>query len=188
MSDSDSDDDESSNDDSTADEATPEKKKKKKDKKNSKGKKPLKKSGRDLTVETCSGHPIPWPHFYVFNTDVMRGAHYDDLTLGEWVYGFLKQTEDPKWKSQKGYMLKYIGEFMDDVKDRPNDWEYLRNMHGKILTMMEGGSLEWKNKRAIRRLRTRHVYNIAHLKDKHTTSYAGNTADLNLVPCAAYQK
>ncbi len=149
------------------------------------GKKP-KKSGRDMTAENCYRATVPWPHFYVFEGEKMRGVHYDDLTLGEWIYGFVQQMQDEKWEDDKEHMFRYFSRFTEDIKDRPGAWETIRSLHGIVLIHIERGSITWKSRNAIARLRTRYLYSSRRSPTKQQ-SYTVRS-DTNMVPCPAYQK
>ncbi len=152
-------------------------------KKSKKAGKKLKKSGRELTMETCHRHPIPWPHFYVHDSKKMKGARYDDLTLGQFVYGFDKQMEDPRWASDLKHMRRYQSAFLEDVKDFEENWTNLRDTHAAILTFMEQGSVKWSNKRHIDRIRTRYIYNVLPALSCPEFSAAAR----QMTPCPAYQ-
>ncbi len=150
-----------------------------------KGKK-IKTSGRDLTADNCAGHPWPWPHFYVWKGFRMRGVEYDALTLGEWVFGFFKQINDPNFKEDHPYMIRYGTSFMQDAIDRPHEWVTLRNMHGVFMTLMERGLITWKKRRQIKALRTRIIYNVSMSVPQGEPGSCNR--DMNYIPCQPYQK
>ncbi len=134
-------------------------------------------------METCRGHPVPWPHFYVFDYSSMRGAIYDDLSESEWFFGFIQIMLDSQWSDKNRYMLRYLGAFMEDVKDRPEEWVNLRSLHAMFLTLMEKKAIKWSSKTAIERLKTRFIYNRP-----EGASKAAQRKTIPLVACSEWNR
>ncbi len=112
--------------------------------KNAAGKK-IRVSGRDLTAENCADAIAPWPHHEVWKGINARGAPYDSLTLVDFVYGFMENVHNEKWKKYRTQMLKYFRDLMEDVKDRPGECSTIRNWHGIFLTLWERGTIKWSS-------------------------------------------
>ncbi len=96
--------------------------------------------------------------------------------------------EDERFSHDKEYMLKYFYGFIEDVKDRPGEWENIRSLHGIVMINMERGSLNWRKRHAIARLRNRNAQRKGRNSVKQSGQNSANKQDANLVPCSFYQK
>ena len=174
--------DEEVEDESTGNESSPDTKKKRRRPKHSRGRKLKNVCGRDLTIENCQGHHTPWPQFYVFDFIEGKGAHYDDLTVQEFVYGFVQMIIDPQWADDSKYLLRYLARFLEDVKDKPNDWEELRKLHAMIATLIEKKAIKWSSRTAIDRLKAR----FFNSRGDSTVNRESTISDEDRKPCIAW--
>lgn len=114
--------------------------------KSSKGKK----SGKVRTVSDMVLKHIDWPHFYVYRGPDRQAAKYVDLSVQEFVFGFMciiRKTKSP----DKELMLNHLQELMEDAVTY--GWESVRNYHSIILQHMEMKRIGWRDTEAIQKLR-----------------------------------
>ncbi len=176
--DSSSDSDSSPNTTATESDATPRKRRRRR-RNDKKGK--AYKSGRDMVAEDCGKSRAPWPHHSVFKGPNLRGASYDSLNISEFIFGYLAQMEEPKFEKDAKQMTSYLKDLMEDSKDHPNDWAYIRNFHGYILNQIEKKRVTWRNAGAIEKMRTRYMLSV---KAERATA----RQDRNQVTCSAYNR
>ncbi len=121
------------------------------------GKSSSKKSGRSRTAEDIVVRDIDWPHFYVYRGPDRRPAGYSDLSIPEFVFGYLASLAATPETTSHGLMLDHLQELMRDAMDHP--WEHVRHFHGILLHQQEMDRLDWRNEQAIQGLRSRYVFN-----------------------------
>ncbi len=152
------------------------------------------KSGRYMTAENCAESTVPWPHHAVFSGPRMQGALYDDLTVADFVYGFMTRAELEDYVHEKDAMWDYLRDLMRDTKNRPGAWVHIRNYHAIFLTMLERRQITWTSKADISELKTLYVYTVmtpAITERPAVPSIISNQnqgpPDKHYVPCLAYQ-
>ena len=113
------------------------------------------KSGRDKTSAECVSTQIEWPHYYVFRGSDRRPARYDELSVPEFVAGYMKiVTDNVADVHTTTLMLNHLHDLMSDVTE--HSWDNVRNCHAIILQQMEQGRITWEDERRLRELR--HTY------------------------------
>ncbi len=118
---------------------------------NSAGKHP-KRLGRAKTADDIIIHEIDWPHFYIFRGPDRRPAKYEDLSLAEFVSGYLSMViEGRESRATKDRMLTHLRELMQDACDY--NWVSLRNYHTILMSHFEMDRIYWGNMEAIQQLR-----------------------------------
>ncbi len=157
----------SSSDDSSSDE---ERQKRKKGKK-------IKKSGRVRTaVDGIQNSAIDWPHFAVYKGEACKAAEYDELTVPEFVYGYIDILKNGDLTdATKEKMLDHLQDLMEDASSYP--WKSVRNFHGVLLSEMERNRLTWRQEAKIQRLRMKY----AHRQDS-------GLSVANTVPCELFNE
>ena len=68
-------------------------------------KKKDKKSGISRTVEDLVLSEIDWPHLYVYRGQDRKPAIYNDLTLAEFIFGYILMINNPRSMLDKELML-----------------------------------------------------------------------------------
>ena len=139
-----------------------------------------KKSGRVRTAaDVVENNDIPWPHYSVYKGEEYEAAVFDELTVAEFVYGYLDAMDDPDIdKATKALMAKHLRELMEDASTYP--WVNVRNYHGVMLGEMERDRLTWTNMERIQRLRYRYA-------QKHSVPESSSNSIDDVKPCPAYQ-
>ena len=93
--------------------------------------------------------------------------------------------DDLNFKDDQPYMIKYAKAFIQDAIDRPHEWVNLRNLHGVFMTLMERGLAKWSNRKQIKSLCQRYIYNIT--KGLEPGQPGSPDRDTSYVPCIPYQ-
>ena len=123
-------------------------------------------SGRDKTAAESVSVAVEWPHYHVFRGADRRPAKYDELTITEFVAGYLKIVLANLAETKNvTLMLKHLGNIMGDVTE--HSWENVRNCHAIILQQMEQARLNWADTDSITELRTTY----AHARPKITVDH-----------------
>ena len=133
-------------------------------------------SGRVRTADERIVKEVDWPHYFVWshkNGDRFP-ATYNDLSVEQFVQGFIacvKQEDDP---GVRNHMLTYLGTLMRDAVEVP--WHSCRAFNAIVLHEMESGVLHWGDKAGIAELRHNYIDRTPKqpAKSVHTT------------PCPAY--
>ncbi len=154
-------------------------------KRNNKGKQFV--SGRDLTAENCADCKAPWPHHMIWKGTNMRGATYDSLDYGEFVFGFMDQADSHKFRRFRKQMMRYFKNFAEDVKDRPGEWAMLRNWHGIFLTLWERGAIKWTSHDRIAKMKARHIMTTQQEHERAPQMVTKTTQD-KYNPCGPYNR
>ena len=160
-----------------------------------KGKGKSKKSGRAKTTEDFIVRDIPWPHYGVYKGSKHKPADYDELSLPEFVYGYMDLVlrNNTISSSIRRRMLHHLQDLMEDAMNYP--WPNVRNFHGVLLGEMERDLLKWKDRDAIQRLRAKHSQtrrSDGPSQASSSSSSARSNAPAKLPsgtePCEAYQR
>ena len=144
------------------------------------------KSGRAKTTEDFIIRDVPWPHYGVYKGAKNKPADYDELSLAEFVYGYVDMLRRNKKldTKTKGKMLAHLQDLMEDAISYP--WSNVRNFHGVMLGEMERDLIDWGDTKAINKLRVKYSQrqdnSEASNKFRHRESYG----DKNV--CENYQK
>jgi hypothetical protein len=115
-------------------------------------------SGAQKSAQHYTIVDLNWPHYHV-EPRGPGGAElfYDDLTLPEWVYGYLviinKYDMDPRITAD---ILKHMQLIMAQAIRFP--WPLVSHFHKLVLRQMEQGHLNWGDAAAIKEIRDNMVY------------------------------
>lgn len=121
------------------------------DEKEKKGKKKGK-SGRAKTASDFIKYAVEWPHFHVFRGADRKPAQYDDLTLAEFVFGYLAIVQEGKLSPvTKHAMLQHLQGLMMDAAEY--SFEGARNCHAIVLQQLEQGRVTWDDTERLLELR-----------------------------------
>lgn len=97
-------------------------------------------SGRSKTVADVVCRHVQWPHYYIFRGHDRQTAQYDNLTLPEFVYGFLCMIQEAKSDTQPA-LIEHLAAMMADAREYP--WPSVRNFNGVIMQLYEQDRFEW---------------------------------------------
>ena len=90
-------------------------------------KKKGKKSGVSRTVEDQVLREIDWPHLYVYRGQDRKPATYNDLTLAEFIFGYISMIDNPRNILDKELMLQTLRNMMLDTTQY--GWVQVRNFY-----------------------------------------------------------
>ena len=114
-----------------------------------------KKSGRARTANDIVVTEIDWPHYHVYRGPDRRPAKYSELTVDEFVLGYLisMQSEGP---ATQLHMQRHLLELMRDTGDYT--WESVKNFHAVLLNQFEMKRIKWTDVEAIQELRRTYAH------------------------------
>ena len=113
------------------------------------------KSQRGGPVDVVVRHRVSWPHEHILGGPTRQRVTYDNLSLTQFVQGFVKNVlEEPSQKSREK-MLHYLGDLMEDATDF--SWANAKAAHAVLLCEMERGVLTWADTSRIERIRRAHA-------------------------------
>ncbi len=144
-------------------------------KENKEKKKKKGKSGRDLTTEDGMDPLTPWPQLRVFEGDYRRGPKYDQLSLPEFIDGFLGQAKRHRHKANRRHMYNYLRELMIDLEDRADEWNDIRSCHAVFLTRLERKEVSWTSESKIAKMKNRYIYSAKPLSMANNLANAATT-------------
>ena len=133
---------------------------------------------------------IDWPQNFI-----LTGAHktrptYDDLTITQWVSGFVRCIQEEKSGDNRDLMLDYLGNLMEDASDF--SWDSAKAAHAILLTNMEADRVKWSETEKIDRLRRAHAQrHISHNQASATRSFGKklkNSGNKTGVNCRFFQE
>jgi hypothetical protein len=132
-------------------------------------------SGRARTTRDIVVNDISWPHFYVYRGNSRRAVTYEDLSLPEFVFGFLESVFEragiPRSILPEMY---YLRDIMKDVSENP--WETVRNFNGIVFQFLEMDRLGWSDIDKIAELRSMYLHNTRshNLPTRQSQTYQGS--------------
>ena len=85
---------------------------------------------------------------------------YDNLSLTQFIQGFVKNVLDEPCQKSKEKMLHYLGDLMEDATDF--SWANAKAAHAVLLCKMERGALTWVDTSRIERIRRAMPKSITH--------------------------
>ena len=117
----------------------------------------------DITVKRI----VDWPQNFILTGSRKTRPSYDDLTMAQWVSGFVRSVQEEKSVAAKASMLDYLGNLMVDASDF--SWESAKAAHAIVLTNMEADRLNWTETEKLDRIRRAHA-------QRHVTAPYSNTS------------
>ena len=115
-----------------------------------------KKSGQSRTVEDTVIREIDWPHFYVYRGNERRPTHYSDLTVSEFVLGFLSMIDNPRNGFNRDLMLSLLKDMMNDVSQY--GWNQIRNFYKILASGIEMARYDWTDTSQIASIRAQYAH------------------------------
>lgn len=146
-------------------------------------------SGRVKTASDFVVKQVEWPHYHIFRGPSRQPASYDELTISEFVFGYLTSLEQEVCPNVRAHKLQHLRELMMDTCEF--GWQGPRNYHGIILQEMEKGRLSWDPKHASRMGEMRQQYSHTNTNREGTQAAASKgsvAATSTPMVCYAFQK
>ena len=106
-------------------------------------------------VEVLVEKKIAWPHDVILGCSTKQRVTYDQLSLLQFVQGFIKNILDEGDNSIRESMLVHLADLMEDASDF--SWPNAKAAHAVILCEMERGLLGWQDTNRLDRLRRAHA-------------------------------
>ena len=98
---------------------------------------------------------VDWPQNFILTGSKKTRPTYDDLTITQWVSGFVRCIQEEKSDASRECMLDYLGNLMEDASDF--SWESAKASHAIALTNMEADRLKWTDTDKLDRIRRAHA-------------------------------
>ena len=118
-------------------------------------KKKGKKSGISRTVEDQVLREIDWPHLYVYRGQDRKPATYNDLTLAEFIFGYISMINNPRNMLDKEFMLQTLRNMMLDTTQY--GWVQVRNFYRILASGIEMARYDWADSGEIAALRSQYA-------------------------------
>ena len=148
-----------------------------------------KKSGCMLVSTENVLERIDWPHMYVtrFTGGKRKGVPYDELTMDEFVFGFVSMLESPFCKWDYRAMGRILRTVMQDSINF--SWPIARAIYEMIGVDVEKGLMDWTDSDLIREMRFNHAQTLGAEKReaKETVKPQPRQAPVGSRCCGAYQ-
>ena len=110
------------------------------------------KSGREWTAADLVKVAVKWPHYHTIFGPRKDKAAYDDLTVTEFIHGFITIPLDSHANSRvKNTQLRHFQHLK--LYATHYGWEAARHAHGIIPLEMEAGRITWADEDSIQDLR-----------------------------------
>ena len=123
---------------------------------------------------------VQWPQDLAFVGSMRKRPTYDQLTICQWLLGFMRIRQEEQDPVIKENMSDYVTELLQDACDY--GWESAKGAHSVLLHRMQDGVLTWHNVKEIKKIRKRYAHTVA-----NATSSDKNKM-LKIVPCLKYNK
>ena len=113
-------------------------------------------SSRTKTASAVARVNVDWPQLHVFRDEDRQPVKFDDLTIAEFVFGYLcsaiDQAIDPPTRDA---MLSHLKELMLDCSEF--SWITTRSCHAAILQQIETSRLTWRDQAQFLTLRQQYA-------------------------------
>lgn len=144
-----------------------------------------KKSGRVQTASDFVVQRVEWPHFHIFRGHSRQPATYDELSVQEFVCGYLAALEHEPEAQTKELQLKHLRHLMQDCAEY--GWQGPRNFHGIFLQEIEKGRCSWSDIRSARVQDMRRQYSQAGAQAEAPPAHNTSSQPAGQNVCYAYQ-
>ena len=116
--------------------------------------------GRVKLQRGCPGEitvkkSVDWPQHFIFTGTHKTRPSYDDLTITQWVSGFMRCIQDEKSETVRASMLDNLCNLMEDASDF--SWDSAKACHAILLTNMEANRISWNETEKLDRIRRAHA-------------------------------
>ena len=107
--------------------------------------------GQSCGVKSKNGKTITavWPQDLAFVGALRKRPSYEELTMTQWLLGFLRIAEEKMDQIRKQNMYTYLTELMHATAD--NSWAAAKGAHAVLMYRMQDGVLNWHDLAKIRK-------------------------------------
>ena len=155
-----------------------------------------KKSGSLRKATDSVKYTIDWPHMHVrrMTNGKRRTLAFTELTVEEFVYGFLTMLANTECKMDKDTMIELLRILMQDAMDY--SWANAMNFYDTIAQEVEAGTLKWDDSVTIEKYRMQYSRAVFPMikegkegkEAKETTRPQPKQAPPGMQCCAPFQK
>ena len=143
-----------------------------------------KKSGLSRTVEDTVVREIDWPHLYVYRGSDRRPTQFNELTIAEFVYGYIAMVENPRNDFNRLVMMQLLRDMMMDAS--LYSWPQVRNFYRIVGSGIEMARYDWTDSHEIQNIRLQYVQRpVTTTRPPHTNRVSSTS---NMRVCFLYQQ
>ena len=113
------------------------------------------KSKRGGNIDVFVEKKVAWPQDVILGGANRQRVSYDQLSLTQFVQGFVRNVVEENDQCVKDKMLLYLSDLMEDATDFA--WVNAKAAHAVVLCEMERGVLDWHDTDRLDRLRRAHA-------------------------------
>ena len=144
-----------------------------------------KKSGLSRTIEDQVIRDIDWPHLYVYRGTDRKPAQYNELTLAEFVHGYLSMIDNPRNNLSREVMLNILKDMTLDAT--LYGWPQIRNFYRILASSIEMARFDWNDTIQISALGLQYAQKPVVTTQSHSVPrFGANPNSVRL--CIPYQK
>ena len=96
---------------------------------------------------------VKWPQDLAFIGSARKRPSYDQLSMAQWMLGFLRIQQEDQNHVIKENMSLYLVKLLQDTCDF--GWDSAKGAHSVLLHLMQDGVLDWTNLKEIKKIRKR---------------------------------
>ena len=136
-------------------------------------------NGQSCSVKSKSEKKVnvAWPQDLAFMGTLRKRPSYEELTMTQWLLGFLRIAEQERDQVKKQNMYAYLTELMQDAAD--NSWAAAKGAHAVLMYRMQDGVLDWRDLEKIQKIRQTYARSVVYNSgDSNAKRGSGNG-----VPC-----
>ena len=98
---------------------------------------------------------VDWPQNFILTGNQKTRPTYDDLSITQWVSGFVRCMQEEKSEQCRSAMLDYLANLMEDASDF--SWGSAKACHAILLTNMDADRVSWVEMDKVDRFRRAHA-------------------------------
>ena len=144
-----------------------------------------KRSGQARTVEDLVIRVIDWPHLNVYRGPERRPVRYNELTLPEFVHGYLQMIRNPKNGFDQDIMMQILSDMMEDALSY--SWDHVRNFYRVLASHIEMEKIAWTDSSRISGLRYHYAHRHGPMAVQPTRA-TGRSVPTSSRVCFAFQR
>ena len=133
---------------------------------------------------------VDWPQNFILTGNQKTRPTYNDLSITQWVSGFVRCIQEEKSDQSRSAMLDYLGNLMEDASDF--SWESAKACHAILLTNMEADRVSWVETDKVDRFRRahaqRHVTVTQTSATRSATKKSKNSYSRGAIICKYFQE
>ena len=122
---------------------------------------------------------VKWPQDQAFIGVMRKRPTYEQLTLCQWLLGFLRIQQEETDTTIRDNMITYLCELMQDVCDFT--WDSAKGAHAVLLHRMADGVVDWTQPKEIHKIRKRYA-------QTNSSASVSEKKVSKIVPCIKFNK